>query len=241
MRRKFWWKQLVFALCFAVTAGVVSPVVPVSAEELQESEAVEVESTELVTFTEAFASTEPVEESVSAGNVCKTVSGNDVTLSAVSDESVEERSTIAETEVVETADLSYTDENGNMFTYILDEAGNATITGITVSGEALVIPEMINASPVIAVDNANQCVVMNLGVAIPELSINCHTIGARAFYGTIIGTLTIGEDVKAFVVCNDGDYSYDYYYLQFAYAKIDKVVPASLIQNQEPQKFQYRK
>ncbi|MBR4060658.1 MAG: leucine-rich repeat protein [Lachnospiraceae bacterium] len=203
MRRKFWWKQLVFMLCFALTAGMVSPVVSVSAEELQESVAVEMdaeaEQIEESSVMEVTTELEANEEQ------SLTISGNDVVAEAATD-------------------LSYTDENGNVFIYILDESGNATITGITVSGAALVIPEVINEVPVIAVDNANQRVVMNPEVAIPELTINCHTIGERAFYGTSIGTLTIGEDVKAFVVCNDGDYSYNYYYLQFAYAKIDKVV-----------------
>ena len=192
-----------FVLCFALTAGVLSPVVRVNAEELQESEAAEVtveaEQIEESSVMEVSTEQEANEEQ------SLTVSGNDVVAEAATD-------------------LSYTDESGNVFTYILDEVGNATVTGITVSGAVLVIPEMINEAPVIAVDNANQCVVMNPEVAITELTINCNTIGERAFYGTTIGTLTIGEDVKAFVVCNDGDYSFDYYYLQFAYAKIDKVV-----------------
>ena len=226
-----------FVLCFALTAGVLSPVVRVNAEDQHESEAAEVtveaEQIEESSVMEVSTELEANEEQ------SLTVSGNDVSSAEVSDDAVSEETVVSEVEAAEktvvsetetepvaeeTADLSYTDENGNVFIYILDESGNATITGITVSGAALVVPEMINEAPVVAVDNANQCVVTNPGIRIPELIINCYTVGERAFYGTTIGTLTIGEDVKSFIVCNDGDYSYDYYYLQFAYAKIDKVV-----------------
>ena len=154
-----------FVLCFALAAGMVSPVIRVNAEEQQESVASEVEVSEEVVVLET--ETEAIAEAAT--------------------------------------DLSYTDENGNVYTYILDEIGNATITGITVSGAALVIPEVIDDAPVVAVNNANQCVVTNPGIRIPELTINCPTVGERAFYGTTLGTLTIGEDIKAFVVCNDGE------------------------------------
>jgi len=223
-----------FVLCFALTAGGTSPAVTVSAEVQQENVTAEVETgaekIEELTAMEKSAVMEVATELGANIEQSITVSGNDVVAEEVAASEVEvtEETAVSETgtePIAEAAtDLSYTDENGNVFTYILDEVGNATVTGITVSGAALVIPEMINEAPVIAVDNANQCVVMNPEVAITELTINCNTIGERAFYGTTIGTLTIGEDVKAFVVCNDGDYSFDYYYLQFAYAKIDKVV-----------------
>lgn len=207
-----------FVLCFALTAGVTSPVVLVSAEELQESVTVSGNDVSSTVVSDDVMSEETMiqEETV----VLEEVMASEVEVTEETAVSETETEPVAE----ETADLSYTDENGNVFTYILDESGNVTITGITVSGAALVIPERIDEAPVIAVNNANQCVVTNPGIRIPELTINCHTIGERAFYGTTIGTLTIGEDVKAFVVCNDGDYSYNYYYLQFAYAKIDKVV-----------------
>ncbi len=206
-----------FVMCFALTAGVANPVL-VSAEELQESVTVSGNdvSSKVVSDDVMPEETMIQEETV----VLEEVMASEVEVTEETAVSENETETIAE----EAADLSYTDENGNVFAYILDEGGNATITGITVSGVALVIPERINEAPVVAVDNANQCVVTNPEVRIPELTINCHTIGERAFYGTSIGTLTIGEDVKAFVVCNDGDYNFDYYYLQFAYAKIDKVV-----------------
>lgn len=161
-------------------------------------------------------------EPVGAENVImETVSGNDALqqtdMEAISTENVGTEATGTEAISTKTASeetaseaLTYTDEQGNLFTYELDEGGNATITGITVSGAALVIPERIDEAPVIAVNNANQCVVTNPGIRIPELTINCHTIGERAFYETSIGMLTIGEDVKAFIVCNDGDYSYNF-------------------------------
>lgn len=224
---------MVFVLCFALTAGGAIPVVPVNAEELQESVAAKVAAEETgqsgtvsgndavagnaseETGTAGDAVTESVStETVPADDAMGTVSGNDLEPSAISEE----------TETVEVTDLSYTDEQGNVFTYVVDDEGNATITGIRVSGAALVIPEMINEALVIAVNNANQCVVTNPGVAIAELTINCSTIGERAFYGTTIGTLTIGEDVKSFTVCNDGEYEFRYYYLQFGCAKVDKVI-----------------
>lgn len=121
-------------------------------------------------------------------------------------------------------DQTYTDENGNVFTYVLDELGNATITGITLSGTALIIPSTINDAPVVSVANGNNCVVSNPEIKIPELVINCHTIGIRAFYGVSIGTLTIGADVKELCVNNGIQYDFQFYYEQFANSNIDKVL-----------------
>uniref|UniRef100_UPI0040560A67 leucine-rich repeat protein n=1 Tax=Agathobacter sp. TaxID=2021311 RepID=UPI0040560A67 len=121
-------------------------------------------------------------------------------------------------------DQTYTDEQGNIFIYVLDESGNATITGITLSGAALIIPGTVNDAPVVSVANGNTCVVSNPDVKIPELVINCHTIGIRAFYGVNIGTLTIGADVKELCVNNGIQYDFQFYYEQFAESTIDKVV-----------------
>lgn len=121
-------------------------------------------------------------------------------------------------------DQTYTDEKGNVFIYVLDESGNATITGITLSGAALIIPSTVNDAPVVSVANGNECVVSNTDVKIPELVINCHTIGIRAFYGVSIGTLTIGADVKELCVNNGIQYDFQFYYEQFASSGIDKVV-----------------
>lgn len=156
-----------------------------------------------------------------------TVSGNDAI--AQTEGSTSESAGSQETgspEAVALADtaLTYTDEQGNLFAYELDEEGNATITGITVSGAALTIPDFVNTAPVVAVTNANSCVVQNPEITIPELTINCYTIGAKAFSGLTIGSLVIGEDVKAFSLYNDEEYGFRYYYEQFTASRIDKVI-----------------
>jgi len=208
-------------------------VMPVSAEEVQgtETESVEViTETEDVAVEEADILEEVVEnnpepkqtESEPMGTVSGndaipqmvgTVSGNDALPDAVTNETVALTGT----------ELTYTDEQGNLFTYEVDEEGNVTITGITVSGAALTIPASINDAPVFAVANGSSCVVTNPTVKIPELTINCNTIGVKAFKGLSIGTLTIGEAVKSFSIVTDSDYSFRHYYLQFQGAVIEKV------------------
>lgn len=135
------------------------------------------------------------------------------------DESVTE-----ETISIVSTDQMYTDEQGNIFTYVLDESGNAIITEITVSGAALIIPNTVNDVLVVSVANGNACVISNPEVKISELVINCHTIGVRAFYGINIGILTIGTDVKELCLNNGIGYDYQFYYEQFAKSNIDKVV-----------------
>ncbi len=178
-----------------------------------------------ITTEEPEVAAEP-EQTITEGNTLATVSGNDAI--PQSSESVSGNDVATETVVNEAVTLSdteqtYTDEQGNIFTYVLDEEGNATITGITVSGAALTIPETISDAPVIAVANENSCVVSNPTVTIPELTINCNTIGVKAFSGLKIGTLTIGEDVKAFSIMTDSNYSFKHYYYQFQNATIEKV------------------
>lgn len=154
------------------------------------------------------------------------VSGNDAVMQSEASTITSEEPQVTvtnEAAVVSDTVQSYTDELGNVFTYELDAEGNAIITGITISGTALTIPEIINEAPVIAVANGSRCVVTNPTIKIPELTINCNTIGVKAFAGLSIGTLTIGADVKSFTIVTDSDHSYKHYYLQFQGAVIDKV------------------
>lgn len=197
-------------------------VMPVRAEEVQEAETenIEVVSEEnMESETEETETIQP-EESKSAEAlevdelVTESVSESEMETIVVSEENITPAST----------DQIYTDEQGNIFTYVLDESGNVTITGITASGAALTIPATINDVPVVAVANGNNCVVSNPSVKISELTINCNTIGVRAFNGLSIGTLTIGADVKELYVSNDINYDFQFYYQQFAETTIDKVV-----------------
>ena len=121
-------------------------------------------------------------------------------------------------------ELSFTDENGNLFTYVLDDAGNATIVGITVSGQSLVIPNFIEDVQVVNVSNGSACVVQNPEVTIPELSINCHSIGTNAFAGLNIGTLIIGENVSEFSISAEVEFGIEFTYGQFAESTIEKVI-----------------
>ncbi|MDD7178398.1 MAG: leucine-rich repeat protein [Lachnospiraceae bacterium] len=121
-------------------------------------------------------------------------------------------------------ELTYTDEQGNVFTYEVDEQGKATITGICVSGTDLIIPETLGGAAVAAVDNGADCVISNPGVRIPKLEINCPVIGVKAFSGLSIGTLIIGENVKTFSVVQNESYTFQYYYEQFLSSEIDQVI-----------------
>ena len=207
-------------------------VIPVKAEEMQ-TESIEV-STEMVEETE----TEEIQtESLEKEESEEETGIEQVLIENLTDSGalLQETEIIAEdtTELTDeqeeqvsiiSTDQTYTDENGNVFIYVLDELGNATITSITLSGAALTIPSTIHDAPVVSVANGNICVVSNPEVKIPELFINCHTIGIRAFYGVDIGTLTIGTDVKELCVNNGIEYDYQFFYEQFANANIDKVV-----------------
>ena len=121
-------------------------------------------------------------------------------------------------------ELSFTDENGNIFTYVLDDEGNATIVGITVSGQSLVIPNFIEDAQVVNVSNGSACVVQNPEVTIPELRINCHSIGTNAFAGLNIGILIIGENVSEFSISAEVEFGIEFTYGQFAESTIEKVV-----------------
>ena len=116
----------------------------------------------------------------------------------------------------------YTDAEGNVFTYTLDDEGNATITGITLSGASLTIPTSIAGASVIAVDGDKTCVVTNPEVKIPYLMIDCETVGIRAFAGLDIGTLVLGEHLGRFTYYDAA--TYQYIWGQFAGAKIDSLV-----------------
>ena len=228
-----------------VIASMVT-VMPVSAEEVQgsmtESEAVIIESEAVITESTVETEVETVSgndallqtdtEVFDMESVDKEEGGTEqASPEATTPETTSPEVTNIEVTTIEAAStetvseaLTYTDEQGNVFTYELDEQGNATITGITVSGAALIIPASVNAAPVIAVANGTSCVVLNPEVTIPELTINCHTIGTKAFSGLTIGTLVIGEDVKSFSLYNDEEYSFRYFYEQFTASRIDKVI-----------------
>lgn len=167
--------------------------------------------TSLITVMPVSAEEETLTKDVKTAG---TVSGSDVLPAALTNEAV----------ALTGSELTYTDEQGNFFTYEVNAEGNAIITGITVSGAALTIPETISDTPVLAVANGSSCVVSNPTVTIRELTINCNTVGVKAFSGLSIGTLVIGEDVKEFSISNDGDYSFQFFYEQFAESSIEKVI-----------------
>ena len=250
MKRKI--KRVLCMVCTVAVMFSSLTIVPVRAEETVtenteipvETEAAEsgtanVEGTE-TTSTEQVETTEflETEESVTeeAEETTETMTEQIPVKDATTNEEILQKPEIIAEDTTEqiggqeeqisitSTDQTYTDENGNMFTYVLDESGNAVITGIAVSGTALIIPSTINDAPVVSVANGNECVVSNPEIKVPELVINCHTIGIRAFYGISIGTLTIGTDVKELCVNNGIQYDFQFYYEQFANATIDKVV-----------------
>ena len=217
------------------TAGSENTEVVNEMDVVTESETTEVVETELLETTEALEADEIIaeeadfeKEQVSTEEIPMDIITDNETLlqdkESISENTIEMTGVQEENISVVSTDQTYTDEHGNMFVYVLDESGNATITGITVSGAALIIPSTVNGSPVISVANGNNCVVSNPNVKIPELVINCNTIGIRAFYGLSIGTLIIGADVKELCVNNGIHYDYQFYYEQFAESSIDKVV-----------------
>lgn len=120
------------------------------------------------------------------------------------------------------AEMSFTDAYGNVFAYEPDGDNNATITGITVSGQVLIIPATIDGYSVTAVANGTSRVVRNPGTRIPELTINQATVGVNAFAGCNIGTLTIGENVSSFSCFSTNDWTHSW--MQFATSEIDRVV-----------------
>ncbi len=129
--------------------------------------------------------------------------------------------TAADTQTTSEEESTYTDEQGNVFTYKLDEEGNAIITGITMGGDALTVPEVIEGISVVSVDNGGAAVLENPGVVIEELVINTPTIGARAFRNLSIGTLVIGDAVRSFSMIQDSNYDFYFYYEQFASCQIE--------------------
>lgn len=168
-----------------------------------------------------------------AGENAATVSGNDAAAAEGAETSGAQAAETATTQGTEIAGaeagimavsalLSYTDAEGNVFTYELDGEGNATITAIRVSGQPLVVPEVIDGAAVAAVADGTACVVTNPGTVIPSLTINCGTVGVKAFSGLTIGTLTIGEKVEEFSVYSTSSTSNSW--MQFASSRIDRVV-----------------
>lgn len=217
-------------------------VIPISAEEM-ETENIEIsDEKEIVAESEEIIQTEETETTEFSEINEAVMEETEVEIEQISMENeVDSELLLPNTEIISedvieltdeqeesisivSPERTYTDEKGNIFTYVLNESGNAIITGITVSGAALIIPDVINDAPVVSVANGNVCVVSNPDVKIPELVINCHTIGIRAFYGISIGTLIIGTDVKELCVNNGIGYDYQFYYEQFAKANIDKVI-----------------
>lgn len=97
-----------------------------------------------------------------AEEIAQTVSGNDAAV--ISEEAT-------------TDEYTYTDSNQNIFTYVVDTEGNATITSITATGSAITVPDVIDDKTVISVGNNNECVITNPSMVIPELTINCPSIG----------------------------------------------------------------
>lgn len=245
-------KRILSVVCSMTMIISLLSAIPVRAEEVQtagsentevvnemdvvtESEMTEVIETEFLETTESLEADESMTEE--ANFETEQVSTEEIPMDMVTDNEtlVQDTESISENTMempdvqeenisVVSTNQTYTDENGNIFTYVLDESGNAIITSITVSGAALIIPSEVNGSSVISVANGNNCVVSNPDVKISELVINCHTIGIRAFYGLSIGTLIIGEDVKELCVNNGIHYDYQFYYEQFAESSIDKVV-----------------
>ena len=157
---------------------------------------------------------QPPEDERAADTDFFTVSGNDLAdMSAL---------TFSLPVMLLSSPAPYTDAEGNLFTYTLDDEGNATITGITVSGASLTVPTSIAGAPVIAVDGDKTCVVTNPEVEIPYLFIDCETVGIRAFAGLDIGTLVLGEHVGRFTYYDAA--TYQYVWGQFAGTKIDRLV-----------------
>lgn len=141
-------------------------------------------------------------------DITQTVSGNDVA-------AIAEKTT--------TDEYTYTDGNQNVFTYVLDTEGNATITSITATtGSAITVPAVIDDKTVISVGNNNECVITNPSTVIPELTINCPSIGVKAFANLTIGTLTIGEEVTNFESVVETGIKHGW--KQFMESKIDKVI-----------------
>ena len=198
--------------------------------EITEAEGTENTQTEQAGTTEVLETDESVTEETEAETEqipVGTETDSEILLpdtESIAEELTEQTEGQEENISVVSTDQTYTDEHGNIFTYVLDESGNAVITGIMVSGADLIIPSTVNDAPVVSVANGNVCVVSNPEVKIPELVINCHTIGIRAFYGVSIGTLTIGADVKELCVNNGIGYDFQFYYEQFADSNIDKVL-----------------
>lgn len=155
---------------------------------------------------EAEVVTDEVTEVVTE-DITQTVSGNDAAV-------------ISEEET--TDEYTYTDGNQNVFTYVLDTEGNAIITSITATGSAITVPAVIDNKTVISVGNNNECVITNPSTVIPELTINCPSIGVKAFANLTIGTLTIGEEVTNFESIVEIGIKHGW--KQFMESKIDKVI-----------------
>ncbi len=164
--------------------------------------------------------TEEMEQEEKSEENGATVSGNDAAASGGAETAQAQEAGVSP--MAADAVLSYTDAEGNIFTYELDGGGNATITAVRASGQPLVIPDVIDGAAVTAVSNGTACVVTNPGTVIPALTINCASVGTGAFSGLTIGTLTIGEGVEEFAVSDDGVTSCSW--MQFASSRIDRVV-----------------
>ena len=127
---------------------------------------------------------------------------NTIQLENIASMEVAEIEVLSEIEAIEESTevitYTHTDVNGNVFTYYLDENGQAVIFEITLSGSALTIPAELDGYVIASVENEKSCVITNPEVMIPELTIACASVGANALKGLSIGTLTLAEGIKSF-------------------------------------------
>lgn len=117
-------------------------------------------------------------------------------------------------------DLTFTDTNGNRFTYEELADGRITITEIISNGGTLIIPSVLDGKSVASIDNNSSLVLRNPSPHLDTLEIHCPMIGARAFQGANIGTLILGEEVTELPESSDSNIAF-HYWLQFSQANID--------------------
>ena len=127
---------------------------------------------------------------------------NTIQLENIASMEVAEIEVLSEIEAIEESTevitYTHTDVNGNVFTYYLDENGQAVIFEITLSGSALTIPAELDGYVIASVENEKSCVITNPEVMIPEFTIACASVGANALKGLSVGTLTLAEGIKSF-------------------------------------------
>ena len=198
-------KIVCLLMCLCVLLQILQPV-SVRAEETQ------TESVEEITET---STEEVVEEIIEENREASTEENTEVSteenaekipdmsvedgIAIITEENTEDiADTTVENDIAVIAeDYTHTDENGNIFTYTLDENSQALIHGITLSGAALVVPTELDGYVVASVGNENLCVVTNPEVYIPELTVSCAAVAPNAFAGLSIGTLTLAKGISS--------------------------------------------